>query len=262
MNDVAVVVSNSNKGVTPYETIDAIKNAGFKNVFIQWYNRDFNPTQEEQYEYIKKQGLNIIFAHLGYQNINDIWLDKIEGEQLVDRYKNDIKTCKERGINLVCMHIVDGNIAPIYNEIGLTRIKAIVDYAKSINVRVCFENTKIKGYVDYIIENIIDENVGLCFDSGHYHAHFKDDLDFKKFKDRIFAIHLHDNNGEFDEHLIPFDGNLDFQKVLNNLKKCNYNGPIILELCYRNQYQKMSIEEFYKKGYEIGKKLGEIYYEN
>ena len=48
MNDVAVVVSNSNKGVTQYETIDAIKNAGFKNVFIQWYNRDFNPTKEQQ----------------------------------------------------------------------------------------------------------------------------------------------------------------------------------------------------------------------
>lgn len=45
--DIAVVVSNANKDVSAIETIDAIKNAGFANVFIQWYNRDWKPTQEE-----------------------------------------------------------------------------------------------------------------------------------------------------------------------------------------------------------------------
>ena len=52
-DNIAVVVSNDNKDVTIYETINAIKNAGFKNVFIQWYNKDWNPSQEEQLEYIK-----------------------------------------------------------------------------------------------------------------------------------------------------------------------------------------------------------------
>ena len=63
-------------------------------MFIQWYNRDWKPTQEEQLEYIRKKGLNIIFAHLGYQNINDLWLEKEAGDKLVDRYKNDIKICR------------------------------------------------------------------------------------------------------------------------------------------------------------------------
>ena len=60
--DIAVVVSNANKDVSAIETIDAIKNAGFTNVFIQWYNRDWKPTQEEQLEYIRKKGLNIILT--------------------------------------------------------------------------------------------------------------------------------------------------------------------------------------------------------
>ena len=38
--EIAVVVSNDNKNVSVIETINAIKNAGFKNVFIQWYNKD------------------------------------------------------------------------------------------------------------------------------------------------------------------------------------------------------------------------------
>lgn len=38
--NIAVVVSNDNKDVSIYETINAIKDAGFKNVFIQWYNKN------------------------------------------------------------------------------------------------------------------------------------------------------------------------------------------------------------------------------
>lgn len=37
--EIAVVVSNDNKDVNVIETINAIQNAGFKNVFVQWYNK-------------------------------------------------------------------------------------------------------------------------------------------------------------------------------------------------------------------------------
>ena len=39
--NIAVTISNANKNVNPIETIHAIKNAGFKNVFIEWYNKDW-----------------------------------------------------------------------------------------------------------------------------------------------------------------------------------------------------------------------------
>lgn len=46
--EIAVVVSNKNQDVGILETINAIYDAGFRNVFIQWYNRDWNPDQEKQ----------------------------------------------------------------------------------------------------------------------------------------------------------------------------------------------------------------------
>jgi len=257
--DLAVVVSNDNKNVNAVETTDAIIKAGFKNVFIQWYNEDWQPTQEEQLKYIREKGLNIIFAHLGYQNINDLWLESDEGNKLVDRYINDIKICKENNIPMVIMHLTSKKNAPKYNKKGLERLQKIVDYAQSQNIKVAFENTKIKGYLDYVIDNIKNKNVGICFDSGHYHVHFDDDLDFPKFKNRIFAVHLHDNDKSDDQHLLPFDGTLDWDKTIKNLKDSNYNGPITMELCYRNQYLNMSIEEFYKKGYKVGQGLKDIF---
>ena len=257
--EIAVVVSNANQNVTAIDTINAIKKAGFKNVFIQWYNKEWNPTQEVQLKYIREKGLNVIFAHLGYKNINDLWLENEVGDKLVEGYKNDIKICKENNIPMVVMHLTSKSEAPKYNETGLKRLKEIVDYAQELNIKVAFENTKIKGYLDYVIENIDNENVGICFDSGHYHVHFNDDLDFPKFKDRIFAVHLHDNDQSDDLHLMPFEGTLDWEETIKNLKECNYDGPITLELCYRNEYLDMSIEDFYKKGYEVGEKLKEIF---
>ncbi|MBR3674379.1 MAG: sugar phosphate isomerase/epimerase [Clostridia bacterium] len=257
--EIAVVVSNANQNVTAIDTINAIKKAGFKNVFIQWYNKEWNPTQEVQLKYIREKGLNVIFAHLGYKNINDLWLENEVGDKLVEGYKNDIKICKENNIPMVVMHLTSKSEAPKYNETGLKRLKEIVDYAQELNIKVAFENTKIKGYLDYVIENIDNENVGICFDSGHYHVHFNDDLDFPKFKDRIFAVHLHDNDQSDDLHLMPFEGTLDWEETIKNLKECNYDGPVTLELCYRNEYLDMSIEDFYKKGYEVGEKLKEIF---
>lgn len=254
-DNIAVVVSNDNIDVNVFETINAIKNAGFKNVFIQWYNKDWNPSQEEQLRYIRECGLNVIFAHLGYQGINNLWLDNEIGNSLVERYKNDIRICKENNIPMIVMHLTSKSEAPQYNEVGLNRLKEIVDYAKELDIKVAFENTKIKGYLDYVIDNIDNENVGICFDSGHFHVHFDDDLDFDKFKNRIFAVHLHDNDKSDDLHLMPFDGTLNWKEVINNLKKSNYNGPITMELCYRYEYLNMGINNFYKKGYEVGSKL-------
>lgn len=260
MYEPAVVISNYNENVSVYDTIDAISNSGFKKAFIEWYNKDWDVSQEEQLKYARKKGLNIIFAHLGYQNINDIWIE--QETNIVERYKNDIKKCHENNIPMVVMHITSKSEAPMYNETGLKRIKEICDYAKSLNIKIAFENTKIKGYQEYIIENIDNKNVGICFDSGHCHAHFKDEFDFNKFKNKIFAVHLHDNDQSDDQHLLPFDGTIDWNKTIKKLKDNNYKGPITLEIHYHRDYVNMDINEFYKKGYKIALKIKEIFENN
>ena len=259
MKKLAVAVSNDNEKVSVQETITAISKSGFKNVFIQWYDKDWNFSQEEQVKLCRSLGLNIIFAHLGYQNINSIWLEGDEGDSLVDRYKNDIRKCKENDIPMVVMHLTSHFEAPMYNEIGLERLKKIIKFAQELGMKVAFENTKIKGYLEYVLDNIKDENVGICFDSGPCHVHFNDEFNFEKFKDRIFAVHLHDNDKSDDLHLMPFDGTIDWNKLLTDLKNEHYEACITLELCYRYDYLKISIEEFYKIGYERAKRVAELY---
>ena len=70
---------------------------------------------------------------------------------------------------------------------------------------------------------------------------------------------MHDNDKTGDLHLLPYDGTIDWNTVIQKLKQSNYTGPVTLELCYRYDYLNMSLDDFYKKGYEIGTKLAEMF---
>lgn len=95
MRELAVAIQNENKNVNAIETIYSIKKAGFKNVFVQWYDENWEIPQQKQVDLCKELGFNIVFAHLGYQNINSIWEEGKEGDDLVERYKTNIRDCKK-----------------------------------------------------------------------------------------------------------------------------------------------------------------------
>ena len=234
--------------------INSIKNAGFKNVFIEWYNDDLD-LQQNVLNYVKEQGLNVIFAHLGYQNSNALWKNNVDGDKEVNRYINDINTCKKNNINLVIIHPTVGYQEPESCEIGLNRIKKIIDHAEKNNVKVAFENVEIVEYLEYIIKNIESNNLGICFDIGHCNLFSNGEIDTNLFKNKVFAVHLHDNYSEKDDHNLPFDGMVNWERSLKQLLDMNYNSFIVLESGYNNFYKEMSIDEFYKLAYIRGIKI-------
>lgn len=161
---------------------------------------------------------------------------------------------------MAMMHLSSKSEAPGPNELGLQRLRRICDYANKLGIVLAFENTKIKGYQEYVMDHIKDENIGICFDVGHCHAHFKDDFDYDRFNNRFKCIHLHDNFAEKDEHLLPFDGNINWIEVIKKLKDNGYQGSVTLEIVYHRQYvEQMSVQEFYKKAYQRGLKLKNLF---
>ena len=42
---LCVCVNNDNKNINPIETIDSIYNSGFRDVFIQWYDKELDISQ-------------------------------------------------------------------------------------------------------------------------------------------------------------------------------------------------------------------------
>ena len=248
-------VQNANKNVSPKETILAIKKAGFDGVFLQWYNKDWEFSQEMQLNLCRDLGLEIPFVHLGYKGINNIWLDGEDGENLVKSYLNDLDVCKANNIQMVVMHLTSKSVAPEPSLVGIERLQRIVDYAEKLNIKIALENTKIWGTLEYVLTHIKNTNLGVCFDAGHCHCHFNDKFSWDVFKNKIFALHLHDNDKSGDLHLLPFDGTNNWDEIANNLKGANYKGPVTLESVYTEDYADLTLEEFYKLSLERAKQI-------
>ena len=256
MKDLAIAIRNYTKQ-NYKEVINAIKIAGFKNVFIEWYNKD-EKLQQDILNYVRKNELNIVFAHLGYQNPNSIWELGSDGDKEIDRYIKDIEICKSNGIDIVVIHPTLHLDNPGMTEIGINRIKRLVAHAEKINVKIAFENVELPEYLKYIIENIQSENLGVCFDAGHANVFSNKQFDTKLYKNKVFVIHLHDNYKLQDDHNMPFDGNVDWNLVVKQIKELNYNEYVILECGYQKLYENLSLQEYYNLAYARGVYLRKV----
>ena len=57
-------------------------------------------------------------------------------------------------------------------------------------------------------------------------------------RDRVYALHLHDNNGKTDQHLLPFEGSVNWGLFMQQLNKTAFSGSLMLEACYPFDFEK------------------------
>jgi len=60
---------------------------------------------------------------------------------------------------------------------------------------------------------------------------------FEMMRDRVITTHVHDNHGEKDEHLLPFEGGIGWDGALAAMATASNPLPIVLELKEQNQGQ-------------------------
>ena len=76
-------------------------------------------------------------------------------------------------------------------------------------------------------EMVDGTNMKICFDIGHANTVNQIDEIIDLLGDRIKNVHIHDNNGNNDDHMTIGDGKIDFGKVLKRLS--NYKGRYVIE---------------------------------
>jgi sugar phosphate isomerase/epimerase len=76
----------------------------------------------------------------------------------------------------------------------------------------------------------------FCFDVGHANiadttAENKLAHGFEPMRELIATTHVHDNRGEKDEHLVPYEGTVDWKEAARLLATTPEKGvPLVLEL--------------------------------
>lgn len=83
----------------------------------------------------------------------------------------------------------------------------------------------------HFVEKVADGGrLGICLDFGH--AHMDGDLvdAIETVSEYLMATHVHDNRGRADEHLLPFEGTIDWPAALTAVQKVGYDGALTFEV--------------------------------
>lgn len=155
----------------------------------------------------------------------------------VNEIKQTIMMCRQLEIPLVTIHpgFVQG-IAFLNKAKALEKtkesVKEIAAYAMDQSVTVVVENLPANinatcTQADELLEAIEGSGLGICFDMGHANTAGQMD-ELLRLVDRFKNVHLHNNDGQWDQHNRIDDGSADVSKVVSVLKR-SYRGNIIIE---------------------------------
>lgn len=116
----------------------------------------------------------------------------------------------------------------------LHAFSVLVDYSHRYGVYIAVENID-EPYSKRLLQELFEKVPGLmfCFDTGHANMWCTWEQYIPRYLNKISALHIHDNHGKADEHLLPGDGVIDFISFFKMLKAHDYNGCIGLECVQR-----------------------------
>ncbi|WP_220376676.1 MULTISPECIES: sugar phosphate isomerase/epimerase [unclassified Paenibacillus] len=229
-----------------------IKKAGFDGVLMWWSDGFGRGDYRNGPQIARDAGLFIENIHTPIQYENNLWLDNLDGEALTDIYLQCVADCAEIEIPTMVVHLPNENHP--YNVLGLDRVKRIAEKAEQLGVNVAMENLWNFTNLSYVLEQVDSLRIGFCYDSGHHYRHYPSDDLLTMYGSRLMALHLHDNNGSYAQHGLPFDGTIDWSTTMKKIAETNYSGATAIE-AMNWDYEHLSAEEFLHKAFERAKRL-------
>jgi sugar phosphate isomerase/epimerase len=199
----------------------------------------------------------------------------------LEQIKRSIDFCAKYDIPLLSFHSgfrsdPDGNFKFNFNKIldyeasfniFKNSLKSIIDYATVKNIKIAIENNVLSEYnlvkgknklllmcelweYEKLFEHINSNNFGLVVDLGHLKVtanllRFDASTFIRHLRKKIFAVHIHENNGRLDEHRCVKEGDwaLDIVRTYFNIDDI----PIVNECVIQNKEELEKMLIFYSK---------------
>ncbi len=247
----------------PQASLRAIAEAGFTHLhWCHHWNTDFvyHIAEMEQIgQWLKAYGLQLADVH-GSEGKEKFWYSPKEYARLagVELVKNRIDFAARLGGDAVVMHAYPPTQAPAlagFNALIWDQLRKSLDalqpYALERGIRIALENLIdfagvdagavamadtadnfdliLKAYAHYPAEYI-----GFCYDAGHAILGYSRMDRLAPLMERLCVLHLHDNNGQADQHLLVFAGAVDWALAAALIAQSPYAKPISYEVSMRN----------------------------
>ena len=118
---------------------------------------------------------------------------------------------------------------------ALRSVEEICRLAEPIGIRVALEVipnplSDAGALVDLLEKDLELPRTGICLDFGH--AFLMGDVadTIETVAEHLITTHVHDNGGKKDDHLVPFEGRINWDIALMTMQKVGYDGTYLMEL--------------------------------
>lgn len=257
-----------NDGLTLNEQIEKHIQAGFKFLdfnFLDWQNVPNSPLLSDAWESwilsaketAEKLGACFNQAHAPVPCLR--FATDYEG--LVNAQRRAMHACDILGIRQMVYHALPNPAAYGIKDDWLTAnrqyFSELIEDARRYSVGICIENVwpvcKFSGDYNWNTDTLLElvdsfdpEVVGVCWDTGHGNLtgngrNYKRDAcpellpygnqyeNLTKVGKRLRALHINDNNGLDDDHMMPYTGTIQWDDVIRALDDIGYEHSFTFE---------------------------------
>lgn len=229
--------------------IKQIKDAGFDAIEIWGMRPHFDYKDKEWAEkfsgLLKENSIKVVSFHAPiYEEVTPP--DKRKWLSLTSKDNNIRQKALSETKELIdCMGFFDAGLLVIHGLEDRKETESEKAFHKSLtelseycgerNIRIAVENVLHGATAEKVMRLMDDDrydpdSVGVCLDLGHSNISNNPVNDLEECSERLFAIHVSDNNGREDSHSIPFTGNIDWMQVAAVLKKIGFDGYFMNEI--------------------------------
>src|SRR5579872_3218908 len=165
----------------------------------------------------------------GGQPLSICEVERVRRIEAMDEFKRAIDVAEELRFSRMIFHMGGSRETadPRKRDAAFSSLEHLILHAKHVGVTICVENTTSEMGDPAYLRTFVDETrlTGLRFNFDIGHAHLADEPEaeriekaFAPFHDLAVSTHIHDNHGEKDEHLPPYEGSIDWKSAVKVLK--------------------------------------------
>ncbi len=231
-----------------FSVLEEISAAGFREIEVCSFPKHLDYHNEADVrragEMMRTLGLRPFSFHAPFADRIDITsLDPAEREAAVTELISACRAAALIGAENVVLHPGPEREGKPPAEEFLQRmnnaaesLNRVAARCSDMGVRLLFENMLphlLFGHTSdmlYLLGRITTPGVGACLDTGH--ARLSGDLGsvVQKLSGHLKMVHINDNNGDRDDHLIPGEGGIDWAWFISALRRQQFQGGLIIEM--------------------------------
>jgi sugar phosphate isomerase/epimerase len=159
--------------------------------------------------------------------------ERMRRQEAVDEIKRALDMVEYVPFRYCIQHVARARDIPDERrwDAAFSSLEHLSLFARQRGVTIALENTPGEMATPANLKSFLERtrltSVKLCFDTGHAHLDGGVPAPLETVHDLVVTTHVHDNRGERDDHLLPYEGTIDWDATLAELPT---DAPIVLEL--------------------------------